>query len=43
MLGICELCKSLIGENGIGKRKGTCRIYVYAQNGAVKIVTVKVK
>ena len=25
------------------KKKGSCRIYVYAQNGAVKVVTVKVK
>ena len=31
------------GGQVTAKKKGTCKIYVYAQNGAVKTVTVVVK
>ena len=34
-----------VTEKGVikGKKKGTCKIYVYAQNGFYKTITVKVK
>lgn len=40
MLGICELCKSLLSTSGIGKRKELINCFLTAMLGVALVVTM---